>query len=107
MIAAVNHGSGRLALVLYKELLQTAEQVPPTPESKDRRRPGRNDQASPHLIPLLRNSATVDIPVPLSGEVDAPPLEDDLAPLRGIFLSLALGVPSWVWVAGITWAVLR
>lgn len=93
--------------MLYKELLRAPEQVPLAPKSKGRRRPGRNDQASPHLIPLLRSPATADIPVPLHGEADASPVEDDSAPLQGIFFSLALYVPSWVWVAGITWAVLR
>ncbi len=91
----------------FTELLQTAEQVSPPAEIKSRRRPGRNDQASPHLIPLLRSPATADIPMPPFGELDTPPLGDDLAPVRGIIFGLALSVPLWAGIAGVVWAVLR
>ena len=74
---------------------------------KGRRRPGRNDQASPHLIALLRSPATADIPMPPSGELDTPPLGDDLMPARGIIFGLALSVPLWAGIAGVVWAVLR
>ena len=77
----------------FKELLRPDEHAFPVSKIKDRRRPGRNNQVSPHLIPLLRNPATVAIPGPQSGEADASPSQDDLAPSQGIFLSLALSIP--------------
>jgi len=92
----------------FRELLRPAEQILPSAPVADRRRPGRNNQVSPPLIPLLRNPATPDILVPLPGKVDAPSSRDDLVPVRGIIFSLALSVPLWICVAGmIAWAVLR
>ncbi len=41
----------------FKELLRPDEHAFPVSKIKDRRRPGRNNQVSPHLIPLLRNLA--------------------------------------------------
>lgn len=92
----------------FRELLRPAEQILPSDRAADRRRPGRNNQVSPPLIPLLRNPATPDIPVLLPGKVDAPPSRDDLAPVKGIIFPLALSVPLWIWVSAlIVWAVLR
>jgi len=95
----------------FKELLRPAEQVSPFATIKDRRRPGRSDQVSPHLIPLLRNPARMDMPTRLPDKLETPLAADDLAHLKGIPLSLAvslvLGMPFWVWLAGIVRAVLR
>lgn len=91
----------------FKELLRTTERVATPAGIKDRRRPGRNNQVNPHLIPLLRDPATADIPASLPGEVEAPPLGDGIVPAQGIVFGLALSVPVWVWVAGVVWAVLR
>ena len=72
--------------------------------AKDRRRPGRPDQASPHLIPLLR---TADIEAAAaSGIGDELPFEDALAPAKGIAVGLLLSVPVWAVIGGIVWAVL-
>jgi len=91
----------------FKELLQTAEQASTPAEIKGCRRLGRNDQVSPHLIPLLRDPAALDIPAPPPCETEAPPLDDHLAPIRGIIFGLVLSVPLWAVIAGAVWAVLR
>jgi len=53
----------------------------------------------------------MDIPTRLPDKLETPLAGDDLAHLKGIPLSLAvslvLGVPFWVWMAGIVRAVLR
>jgi len=56
----------------FKELLRPAEQVSPIATIKDRRRPGRNDQVSSHLIPLLRNPARMDIRAPVPDKLEMP-----------------------------------
>lgn len=95
----------------FKELLRPAEQFSPPTKVKDRRRPGRNDQVSPHLISLLRNPARVDLAAPLPDKLGAPLARDDLAHLKGIPLfsaiSLVLGMPFWAWIGGIVRTVLR
>lgn len=91
----------------FKELLRPAEQAPAPVEIKGRRRPGRNEQVSPHLIPLLRNPATVDIPAPLPVEIDPLPLGQDRAFIKGILVALALSVPLWAGIIGAVRAVLR
>ena len=72
--------------------------------SKDRRRPGRPDHASPHLIPLLRTAEIEAAAAP--GATDELPFEDALAPAKGIALGLGLSVPLWAVIGGIAWAVL-
>ena len=72
--------------------------------SKDRRRPGRPDHASPLLIPLLR-TAEIEAAA-ASGTTDELPFEDALAPAKGIAVGLALSVPLWAVIGGIAWAVL-
>ena len=91
----------------FKELLQTAERIATPTDIKGRRRPGRNDQVSPHLIPLLRDPTTIGVPAPLPCEEAVPLLVDDTVPARGIVFGLALSIPVWVWVAAVAWAVLR
>lgn len=90
-----------------EELLPTVQQGLPPADIKGRRRPGRIDQLSPHLIPLLRDPSTADIPALLPGKVDLPPLQDDLVPVKGILFSLALSIPLWASIAMIVRAVLR
>lgn len=85
----------------FKEHLQTAEQTSNVLESKDRRRPGRNDQVSSHLIPLLRSSAMVDTSLPSLDEVDAPLLTDDLMPARGITIGMMLSLLLWAVIIGV------
>ena len=72
--------------------------------SKDRRRPGRPDQASPHLIPLLRTSEMEAAAA--SNPADGLPFEDALEPARGIAFGLVLSVPLWAAIGGIVWAML-
>ena len=88
----------------FTELLRAAEQVPTLAQVKDRRRPRRSNQVDPHLLPLLRDPAMVDIPVPSPGELDAPPLEDDLTPAQGIIFDIVSSMPLWAVVVGVTWA---
>jgi len=72
---------------------------PPPAQVTDRRRPRRNDQVSPHLIPLLRIPITVDVLAPPPDELGAPRLNYNLARLERIPLSfgvfLLLVVPFW------------
>ena len=71
---------------------------------KNRRRPERPDQASPHLISLLRTTeieaSAVSIPA------DELPFEDALAPTKGIAVGLLLSVPVWAVIGGIIWTAL-
>ncbi len=91
----------------YKELLRTDEKPSTLARSKDRRRAGRTSQSSPHLIPLLRNPATVEVPAPLLGDADIPFSGDDLAPAKGVIFAVALSLPLWAGIAGVVWAVSR
>lgn len=72
--------------------------------SRDRRRPGRPDQASPHLIPLLRTSEIEGAAA--ANPADELPLEDALAPAKGIAVGLLLSVPVWAVIGMIVWEVL-
>ena len=90
-----------------KEPLHAPEQAYTPAGAKARRRLGRNDQVSPHLIPLLRNAATVDVPALLPGEAGVLSLDDDLAPMRGIIFGVVLSVPLWTGIAGVVWVLLH
>jgi hypothetical protein len=72
--------------------------------SKDRRRPDRPNQISPHLLPLLRTSEIGDAAA--SGTADGLLFDDGLAPAKGIAVGLLLSVPLWAVIGGIVWAVL-
>jgi hypothetical protein len=76
-------------------------------EVKSRRRPGRNNQVSPHLIPLLRNAATMDIPASLPDVADQSVSENDLAFAKGISLGLVLSAPLWAIIGAVVWMVIR
>lgn len=87
--------------------LQAAEQAFTSTEVGGRRRPERNDQVSPHLIPLLRDPTTVGILPGPSDERGAPPQEHHLTPLQRNILDLAPGAPLWASIGVLAWAVLR
>ena len=93
-----------------KELLPAAEQGPAPSVStalKTRRRPGRRDQVSPDLVPLLRSPTTADICDPLPGKMDAGFVEDNLASVKGIVFALLLSVPLWAGIVFAVWLVVR
>ncbi len=87
----------------FRELLQAAERVSTPVKIKGRRRPGRNDQVSPHLIPLLRNPATADIPAPPPVKSDRPHLDERFALARDIGFGLMLSAPLWALIGAIAW----
>lgn len=81
-------------MVGFEEPLQAAGQVSTPAEIEERRRPGRNDQVSPPLIPLLRNPAS--------------PFGDEWAPVIDVTFGLALDVVSfWTGIAETLWGVRR
>lgn len=99
-------------MTIVKELPGAAKQdLAPVPvasaASKDRRRPGRPDQTSQHLIPLLRASeieaAAASDAAFETGDGLA---EDALAPAKGIAVGLLLSVPVWAVIGMIVWEVL-
>jgi hypothetical protein len=76
----------------------------PQQDQMDRRRPGRREDVSPHLLPLLRNPASVEIP-PDEGSASLPP-RDDRAAAKGLLMALLLAIPLWCLIGlGIWWAV--
>ena len=89
----------------FKELTGTNGQTRALTEIKTRRRQGRKD-VNPHLIPLLRSPATLEIPAPLD-EVDVSFLRDNLAPARGIVYGLVFSALLWGGIGGGLWAALR
>jgi hypothetical protein len=59
---------------------------------RERRRPGRVSFANPHLLALLRGEA------PKGGATDAPNRaaeSDDLGPVKGIMLTVAISAVIW------------
>ena len=74
---------------------------------QDRRRSGRPDQVSPHLIPLLRDAGSADVPPSDMGAEDAPDLAGDLAPIVGIIIALVLSAALWAVLVGAGWWMLR
>ncbi len=90
----------------FQELLRPPEQGTVRDEFKNRRRSGRDDQVRLHLILLLRNPATVDIPALLPGKTVAPPQGEDQAFINGLVLALAVSLPLWAGIIGVVRAVL-
>ena len=75
---------------------------------RDRRRPGRPENVSPHLIPLLRNAASAEIApddAPVVDRAQDERAQDDLGPVRGIIAGLVLAVPLWSLIALAVWWV--
>lgn len=68
----------------------------------DRRRPGRPEHVSPHLIPLLRNASTVEIPPEPIPAADAGN-RDDLGSAKGILVGLGLAIPLWGLIGLCVW----
>ena len=91
----------------FKELLRPAEHASAPAHLKDRRRPGRPEQASPHLIPLLRDAPSAELSRPQPGPGGARPAKNNLAALRGIAAAAALSAPLWVSIAAVAWVLLR
>lgn len=87
--------------------LQATEQAFTSTEIGGRRRPERNDQVSPHLIPLLRDPTMVSIPPGSPDETGVPPYEHHLTLLQRNILDLAPGAPLWASIGALAWAVLR
>lgn len=71
---------------------------------KDRRRPGRPEEVSSHLVPLLRTSSVVEAAAAFDMADGMP--GDALAPAKGIAVGLALSVPLWAVIGGVVWAAL-
>ena len=75
-------------------------------DTVDRRRPGRRNYENPALIAMLRSAskpvAIQDEPTP-EGRRE----EDDLAPARGMAVSLLVGMLMWSAIAAGIWALLR
>jgi hypothetical protein len=59
----------------------------------DRRRPGRIENISPHLIPLLRQPTVVVEPAPVL-------TVDDLRLPKGIAIGVLLAIPLWGLIIG-------
>ena len=73
----------------------------------DRRRPGRRDYDNPALIALLRSASNAAVIEDAPDPQDATRSADDLAPARGIAVSLAIGVLMWSAIGLGIWALLR
>jgi hypothetical protein len=79
-------------------MVQIPDQATPTDEpgdartASDRRRPGRIDTVNPALLPLLRQDSLLAAAL---SQRDS----DDLAPVRGIALSVLCGVLLWAALA--------
>ena len=72
-----------------------------------RRRPGRLEPVSPHLVHLLRDPAAVEPPAALPSTDDENVFGDGLSVARGIGVGLMLAIPAWAAIGLATWAVLR
>ena len=70
--------------------------------SPERRRPGRPEDVNPALIPLLRRDQLLR-PRPPAGMVVSSGAVDDLAPVRGVAVSAAIGALLWASIAGAAW----
>jgi hypothetical protein len=70
--------------------------------TSDRRRPGRQNDVNPALIPLLRGD--VDNEGPSLGENEDP---DPIAALRGIVLATPIAIILWILVGIAIWALRR
>ena len=66
------------------------------PVAQDRRRPGRVEQVSPAIIPLLRDPARC---------VDTDQDTDPLAPARGVVFGLLLSVALWALIGLGVWLI--
>lgn len=81
------------------DVKEAAAQTSLEAASKDRRRPGRMDNVSPALIPLLRQNSNPADSSCLEGQ-DELLLDsgDDLGPARGVVVGAALSLPLWAFI---------
>jgi len=84
-----------------------AAPVAPAAVLDSRRRPGRTEQVSPHLIPLPRSPATVEFAAPQLTAEGAKSFREDLPAACGIGVESLLSVPAWAVIGLVTWALLR
>ncbi len=78
------------------------------PEVLDsRRRPGRSAHVSQHLLSLLRDPASAEIPAPSPGAVEVQSFREDLPIAKGLGVGLLLSIPAWTAIGLATWAMLR
>lgn len=68
----------------------------------DRRRPGRRNDVSPNLIPLLRRAARERFSLPWITE-DHP---DQLSAARGLLIAMLIGAVVWFLIGLVIWAVI-
>ena len=66
----------------------------------ERRRPGRIETISAHLIPLFRRPAPTAKITQVSHETEP---RDDLAPARGIAFGVVLAIPLWALIGFAAW----
>lgn len=71
--------------------LEAATKTLATAAVSDRRRPGRLDNVSPELLPILRNAEPA-----VDGEFDD---ADQTGPIRGLFAGILFSAPAWVAIA--------
>lgn len=71
--------------------LEAATEAKTAAAVKDRRRPGRVDEVSPELIPILRSAEPA-----VELEFDE---VDETAALRGLVAGILLSAPVWVAIA--------
>lgn len=70
------------------------EAAPANDPPADRRRPGRTEDVNPALLPLLRRESLLPAP-----GVDVEQDDDDLAPARGVAVSVLIGALLWIGIA--------
>jgi hypothetical protein len=69
--------------------------------ASDRRRPGRQDDAKPALIPLLRGDVSDDLANP-----DEKENLDPIAAARGIISAIPIAIVLWLLIGVALWALL-
>ena len=65
----------------------------------DRRRPGRDTDVSPELIPLLRGTVNIDA----ARILEALEKENPLLPARGIIVAVSLSLVFWLALSFTLW----
>ncbi|MDE2200797.1 MAG: hypothetical protein KGJ41_17440 [Rhodospirillales bacterium] len=73
-------------------------------EQADRRRPGRQHDVSPQLIPLVRDPtrSTADAPMPIAEDGES----HDLDTAIGILVGTLLSIPLWALLVLVAWSIL-
>ena len=74
-------------------------------ENDDRRRPGRSNDVSLNLVPLLRGEAAPDLLV--SDEIDPSYGLEHATPMFGIAVALVMSIPLWGVLGLVAWAIRR